>query len=118
MRDVASFVTFFIVFNNAMWSLSKGLPTLESLPRKMRMMVCLMMTGHGTLTGKVHVGDIFIVRETVPGGNFVSSKRLMGMCCWMGLHFHNWIDCNGVTFLVVTKMGLHIFRISGIRKFW
>ena len=22
----------------------------------------------------------------------------MGMCCWMGLHFHSWIDCNGVAF--------------------
>ena len=20
------------------------------------------------------------------------------MCCWMGLHFHNWIDYNGVAF--------------------
>ena len=28
------------------------------------------------------------------------SKRLMGMCRWMGSHFHNWIDYNGVTFLV------------------
>ena len=27
-------------------------------------------------------------------------KSLMGMCRWMGLHFHNWIDYNGVTFLV------------------
>ena len=22
------------------------------------------------------------------------------MCSWMGSHFHNWIDYNGVTFLV------------------
>ena len=22
------------------------------------------------------------------------------MCRWMGLHFHDWIDYNGVTFLV------------------
>ena len=28
------------------------------------------------------------------------SKRLLGMCRWMGSHFHNWIDYNGVTFLV------------------
>ena len=25
-------------------------------------------------------------------------KRLMGMCRWMGLHFHDWIDYNGVAF--------------------
>ena len=38
----------------------------------------------------------------------------------MGLHFHDWIDYNGVTFLVelLVKMGSHIFGISGIRKFW
>ena len=23
-------------------------------------------------------------------------KRLVGMCRWMGLHFHDWIDYNGV----------------------
>ena len=28
------------------------------------------------------------------------SKRLLGMCRWMGSHFHNLTDYNGVTFLV------------------
>ena len=35
------------------------------------------------------------------GGGVVGvlpSKRLMGLCRWMGSHFHNWIDYNGVTF--------------------
>ena len=27
-------------------------------------------------------------------------KRLMGMCRWMGSHFHNWIDYNGVAFSI------------------
>ena len=27
-------------------------------------------------------------------------KSLMGMCHRMGSHFHDWIDYNGVTFLV------------------
>ena len=27
-------------------------------------------------------------------------KRLMGMCCWMGSHFHDWIDYNGVAFSI------------------
>ena len=36
------------------------------------------------------------------GGYFllIPIKRLLGMCCWMGSHFHNWTDYNGVTFLV------------------
>ena len=28
------------------------------------------------------------------------SKRLLGMCRWMGSHFCNWTDYNGVSFLV------------------
>ena len=35
----------------------------------------------------------------VPGG-VLPSKRPLGMCRRMGSHFHNWIDYNGVTFLV------------------
>ena len=34
------------------------------------------------------------------GGGVLPSKRLLGMCRWTGSHFHNWIDYNGVTFLV------------------
>ena len=55
-------------------------------------------------------------------GGVLPSKRLLGMCRWMGSHFHNWTDYNGVTFLAcfsrVTRMGLEIFWIFGIRKFW
>ena len=28
------------------------------------------------------------------------SNRLMGMCRWMGSHFHDWIDYNGVAFSI------------------
>ena len=34
------------------------------------------------------------------GGGVLPYKRLMGMCRWMGSHFHHLIDYNGVTFLV------------------
>ena len=37
--------------------------------------------------------------ELHPGG-VLPSKRLLGMCRWMGSHFHNWTDYKGVTFLV------------------
>ena len=26
------------------------------------------------------------------GGGVLPHKRLMGMCCWMGLHFLNWSE--------------------------
>ena len=34
------------------------------------------------------------------GGGYFLVKRLLGMCRWMGSHFHNWFDYNGVIFLV------------------
>ena len=42
------------------------------------------------LTKKSHAGG--------GGGRLPPSYRLMGMCCWMGSHFHDWIDHNRVTF--------------------
>ena len=36
----------------------------------------------------------------VSPGVVLPYKRLMGMCRWMGSHFHDWIDYKGVTFLV------------------
>ena len=32
------------------------------------------------------------------GGGVVPYKRLMGICRWMGSHFHEWIDYNVVAF--------------------
>ena len=34
------------------------------------------------------------------GGGVIPYRRLMGMCLWMGSYFHDWIDSDGVTFLV------------------
>ena len=34
-----------------------------------------------------------------PGG-VLPYKRLMGMCRWIGSHFHDWIDYNGVAFSI------------------
>ena len=35
------------------------------------------------------------------------------MCHWMGLHFLNWIDYNGVTLLVVAS-----YYNAGVAHFW
>ena len=34
------------------------------------------------------------------GGGVLPSNRLMGMRRWMGSHFHDWIDYNGVAFSI------------------
>ena len=31
-------------------------------------------------------------------GGVLPYKRLLGMCRWMGSHFHDWMDYHGVTF--------------------
>ena len=36
--------------------------------------------------------------STGGGGYFLI--RLIGMCRWMGSHFHGWIDYNGVAFSI------------------
>ena len=56
-----------------------------------------------------------VLRE---GGGVLRSNSLFGMCRWMGLHFHNWIDYNKVEFNTVTWMGSHTFGILGVRIFW
>ena len=46
-----------------------------------------------------------IVNQASAPGGALPYKRLMGMCRWMGSHFHYWIDYIGVAFSVVTRMG-------------
>ena len=42
------------------------------------------------------------------GGAF-PSNRLMGMCRWMGSHYHDWIDYNGVAFSIELLVWGRIF---------
>ena len=59
------------------------------------------------------------VSPQAPGG-VLPSNGLLGMCCWMGLHFHDLTDYNGVVFSSifnrVTRMGSHIFGTWRVRK--
>ena len=52
-------------------------------------------------SGKTALASLLICHLFVPGGGgggSLPSNRLMGMCRWMGLHFHGWIDYDGVAF--------------------
>ena len=64
---------------------------------------------------------VIAFKSEVGGGELLLSNRLMGMCRWMGSHFHDWMDYNGVAFSIgadrVTRMGLHICGISRVIKF-
>ena len=52
------------------------------------------------------------------GGGILPINGLMGMCRWMGSHFHDWTDYNGVAFSTrvpdkVTRMGSQFVGILG-----
>ena len=44
------------------------------------------------------VSALYLMYSVTPRVLFC--KRLMGMCHWMGLHFHDWIDYNGAAFSI------------------
>ena len=45
------------------------------------------------------------------GGRLLPYQRLMGMYRWMGSHFHDWIDYNGVAFSIELLEWIAHFRI-------
>ena len=59
---------------------------------------------------------VFLQLSLSPGGWGTSYKRLMGMCCWMGSHFHDWIDFNGVAYSIELLEWAHIFSYFWGRK--
>ena len=46
-----------------------------------------------------------------PGGRegVLPYEKLMGMCCWMGSHFHDWIEYDGAAFLIELLEWGHTF---------
>ena len=50
------------------------------------------------------------------GGGVIPYKRLMGMCRWMGSHFHDWIDYNGVAFSIELLEWGRTFSNLGVRQ--
>ena len=53
------------------------------------------------------------------GRGVLPYKRLMGMCRWMGSHFHDWIDYNGVAFSIeLLEWGRTCWDFWGVRQFF
>ena len=54
------------------------------------------------------------------GGWVLPYKRPVGMCHWMGSHFHDSVEYNGVMFSrilkKVTRIGSHFFGTLRVRK--
>ena len=43
-------------------------------------------------------------------------QRLVGMCRWVGSHFHGWIDYNGVSYSIQLLERVAHFRDFGSKK--
>ena len=58
---------------------------------------------------------VFTVIYWAPGGgSALPYNRLLGMCRWMGSHFHHWTDYHGVAFSIeLVQKGRYIFRVWG-----
>ena len=50
-----------------------------------------------------------LLRGRGGGGGLLPCKRPIGMCRWMGSHFHDWIDNNGVAFSIELLEWGHTF---------
>ena len=76
---------------------SQAITTLTVIPYRQRV-ICL--ASGGILINKLHKGtaDSYYYHHEPGGWGVLPDKRLMGMCHWMGSHFHDWIDYNGVAF--------------------
>ena len=59
-----------------------------------------------------------LAKAPPPGGEGVLPyERPVGMCCWMGSHFHDWIEYDGAVFFnTVTQNGVAHFRIFWGKK--
>ena len=72
----------------------------------------------GVLTGRTEISlpDKVMAQSRSGGGGggagvvgVLPYKRLKGICGWMGLHCHDWIDYNGVTFSIESLQWGHTF---------
>ena len=53
--------------------------------------------------------DSLVRVPEVGGGGALPYENPMGMFWWMGSHFHDWIDYNGVTFSIELLEWGHTF---------
>ena len=59
----------------------------------------IVLKGHSVVSWDVKLLERFKISRG--GGGVLPYKRLMGMCRWMGSHFHDWIDYNRVAFFSI-----------------
>ena len=65
-------------------------------------------------------GPFIQIATSSGGGGAQPGNGLLGMCRWMGSHFHDSTDYNGVAFSSifnrVTRMGSHFFGTLRVKK--
>ena len=71
-------------------------PTLREKQALRNVLFCKIIVSHKWGGLKIMLWNI----SGWEGGGVLSYKRLLGMCRWMGSHFHDWSDYNGVAFSI------------------
>ena len=61
--------------------------------------VCKLNSPAAKISSRCRQNILVTFEYKIPGG-VLPYKRLMGMCRWMGSHFHDWSDYNGVAFSI------------------
>ena len=64
----------------------------------------------------IYSKEIIVLGRGGGGGGALPYKRLMGMCRWMGSHFHHWTDYNGVAFSKELLEWGHTFLDFGVES--
>ena len=64
----------------------------------------------------IYSKEIIVLGRPTWEGGALPYKRLMGMCRWMGSHFHDWIDYNGVAFSIELLECGCTFSDFGVRE--
>ena len=63
----------------------------------------------------IYSKEIIVLKR--PGGGDTPLYEANGeICRWMGSHFHDWIDYNGVAFSKESLEWASYFRIFGVRE--
>ena len=73
-----------------------------------------MFVSSSKLKNRIQNRTFLVVVIRGGGGGGLPYNRLMGMCRWMGSHFHDWNDHNGVAFSIESlEWGRTFFDFRG-----
>ena len=90
----------------------------NALPHPTMFLVKETHSIHATETVMIDIPLYYKRGIQTGGGEVIPYKRLIGMCRWMGSHFHDWSDFYGVEFSIELLEWGRTFSDFGVRQFF